>query len=221
MRQTPFLVFICLLFIVVAPPAHALKWGDFKKDACVGWKQRQYSAILWDIPWGQSWERACATAGATINGKRYPKPKRCVKAGGHMWGEFIVADSSCMPRWGKFKDDGCVPLSRFEKRRQYSAILWDIPAGYSWEAACSKMPAAINGQHFEHPTACVKSNASALIAGTGIIASTVAGALAAGPAGSAAASAGTAVLVEVINQSTGGVALNMWGVYYVEDNSCQ
>jgi hypothetical protein len=198
-----------------------MKWGAFKKDACVAWGKRQYSSILWDIPWSQSWETACAGAAATIHGKHFAKPNRCVNADGHMWGEFMVDDASCKPHWGGFKDDGCVPLSKFEKRRQYSAILWDIPKDYSWEDACSRMPAKVKGQTFDHPTACVKSNASVLISATGIIASTVAGAMVAGPVGSAVASAGTSVAVEAINQSTGGMPLNMWGVFYVEDSSCR
>ena len=217
-----FLVGLCaLLLMSFSSHAYALRWGPFKKDACVDWGKRQYSSILWDIPWGQSWEKTCAKTGATIKGKHYPKPYRCVNTGGHMWGEFIVEDASCKPHWGNFKDNGCVPLSRFKKKRQYSAILWDIPSGYSWEDACSRMPATVMGQHFDHPTACVKSNASAVIAGTGIIASTVAGALVAGPVGSAAAAAGTSVIVEGINQGTGGGALNMWGIFYVEDSRCK
>lgn len=210
---------ICLLFF--ANPVHAVKWGKFKKDACVDWGKRKYSSILWDIPWGKSWENTCRQTGANINGKRYAKPYRCVNTGANMWGEFIADDASCKPHWGKFKDDGCVSLSALEKRRQYSAILWGIPPRYSWEAACAKMTATIKNKKHKNPTICIKSNASTAVGLAGIVVSTAAGFAVAGPVGSAIASAGTSTAFLVLDEATGGFPLNMWGVYYVEDKSCQ
>jgi len=84
-------------------------WGEFQSDACtkqsacdangncVGNGLRQYSAILWGIPWGRSWEAECneTPPPAVINGVTYPKPSRCVNTGFNMWGQFDVPDSSC------------------------------------------------------------------------------------------------------------------------------
>lgn len=213
------IVVICLSLF--ANPVHALKWGEFKKNSCVDWGKRKHSSILWDIPWGQSWENTCKKTGASINGKRYAKPDRCINTGGNMWGEFIVDDASCKPHWGEFKDDGCIAISAFEKRRQYSSILWDIPAKYSWEEACSKMTATIKNQNHENPTICIKSSATIAVGLVGIAVSTAAGFAVAGPVGSAIASAGTSTAFLVLDEVSSGLPLNMWGVYYVEDQSCQ
>lgn len=48
-----------------------------------------------------------------------------------MWGEFDVPDSACSPAWGPLQADACVALGV----RQFSAILWNIPDGFSWEDA--------------------------------------------------------------------------------------
>ena len=50
--------------------------------------------------------------------------------------------------WGEFKKDKCSAVGK----RQYSAILWDISG--SWEEACKKTPANINGKHFAGPARC-------------------------------------------------------------------
>src|SRR5690349_14445881 len=78
---------------VVVP---ALRWGDFADKGCARMGARKYSAILWDIPWGQSWEAACATMPADVAGHHFDHPTNCVNDHGlAMWGEFEVPDSSC------------------------------------------------------------------------------------------------------------------------------
>ncbi|GLQ34931.1 hypothetical protein GCM10007939_12140 [Amylibacter marinus] len=72
----------------------AMHWGPVKADACNGGK-RQYSAILWDIPWGHDWEKACFSHPNTINGHYFARPHRCKNSGTHMWGEWDVPDPSC------------------------------------------------------------------------------------------------------------------------------
>jgi hypothetical protein len=72
--------------IAFATPSLALKWGDFKDNGCIASNVRSYSSVLWDIPWGQSWEDTCLRTGATFkmrNGKNavFDKPNTCVKAG--------------------------------------------------------------------------------------------------------------------------------------------
>ncbi len=77
----------------------ALHWGDLA-NTCVGTNGvRRYSAILWDIPWGQSWENTCAVtpgpAGTPVEGIL---PTRCVNTIFNIWGEWDVPDSTCCPR---------------------------------------------------------------------------------------------------------------------------
>jgi hypothetical protein len=71
-----------------------MHWGPVKADSCTGNGTRQYSAVLHDIPWGQSWEDACARMPNTINGYYFATPCRC-KNVGQMWGEWDVPDASC------------------------------------------------------------------------------------------------------------------------------
>jgi hypothetical protein len=74
----------------------ALHWGDFKSSGCSATGFRQYSAVLWDIPFGQSWEQACANMPADVAGLHFEKPTRCRNDHGlNMWGEFDVPDAGC------------------------------------------------------------------------------------------------------------------------------
>lgn len=73
-------------------------WGEFKKDHCTKPGHRQYSAILWGIPWGKSWQAACDETPAQVNGTRFSKPTRCKNTRAAMWGEFDVPDPSCVAK---------------------------------------------------------------------------------------------------------------------------
>lgn len=71
-------------------------WGSFKNDGCsANTGYRQYSAILWGIPWGYSWDTACHNTSATINGYGFWGATRCVNNGFNEWGQFDVIDRSC------------------------------------------------------------------------------------------------------------------------------
>jgi hypothetical protein len=72
-----------------------IHWGDFQKDNCSGNGLRQYSAILWGIPWGQSWEQTCMATPATINGINFAHPARVSNTFVNIWGQFDVPDDSC------------------------------------------------------------------------------------------------------------------------------
>ena len=91
-------------------PAAVPHWGDFKDDycrkmsdcnpdgSCVGNGLRQFSAILWDIPWGVDWKWFCenTVVPAVINGQVVQRvPDRCVHSGFNMWGEFDIPDPTC------------------------------------------------------------------------------------------------------------------------------
>jgi len=125
---------------------------------------------------------------------------------------IIVGASSpaVAAHWGDFRDDGIQDIGNGRKVRVYQAILWDIPWGQSWEDACANQPADINGVHFDRPTACVKSSIlqpiSAILAGVSLVG------IAFPPVGVAAAVAGAATVMLDLG---GAGALNMWGIFYV------
>ena len=77
----------------------AINWGSFAREQCSANGLRQYSARLWNIPWGWSWERACQTTLGSPAGIPARPPDRCVNwgPGVSMWGQWDVPDTSCVP----------------------------------------------------------------------------------------------------------------------------
>ncbi len=89
-------------------PAAAPQWGSatgqigvFQDNGCVD-NQHQYTARLWNIPWGQSWDTACrntpappsfppGVAGRTPDTCNEPDPKGWFGE----WGIWNVNDSVC------------------------------------------------------------------------------------------------------------------------------
>jgi len=130
-----FIALFLTFFIAEQAAAEDPHWGDFRKDHCTEIGVRQYSAVLWGIPWGTSWENACATTHATVQEKFFPTPTRCKNAGGQMWGEFEVPDDHC-PFWGAVNDGAC-DTSGCHRRIAW-AFLRDIPKGMEWDYACNK-----------------------------------------------------------------------------------
>ncbi len=131
-------------------------WGGFQKGACVASGKRKYSAQIMGAPPGQSWESACASTPATVQGQSFPTPSRCVNTGvTGEWGEFDVPDSSCQAQahWGGFQKGACVASGK----RKYSAQIMGVPPGQSWESACASTPATVQGQSFPTPSRCVNT----------------------------------------------------------------
>jgi hypothetical protein len=89
----------------------AQNWGGLQRDGCVRPGVRQFSSILWNIPWGQSWENTCLTTPATIEGQSFSGATRCVNSSGHMWGQFDVTDSSCGCRFPLTTKTTCVGVT--------------------------------------------------------------------------------------------------------------
>lgn len=154
------LLVLCVISITQSATDAAPKWGKFKKDHCTGMGVRQYSAVLHDIPWGQSWERTCWATPATISGIHFTGPTRCKRAGGYMWGEFDVPhsantpESDKCPRWGAITPKSCFDNT---DRRAFSAILWDIPSGVSWDEACRQTPGKLRGEPVARvPDSCTR-----------------------------------------------------------------
>ena len=78
--------------------AQAAYWGDLRDNGCKenGEKFHSYSAILWDIPWGASWEKACANTPLSVGGYYFSHPSECVKTDfSKMWGVFYFPDDTC------------------------------------------------------------------------------------------------------------------------------
>ena len=124
----------------------------------------------------------------------------------------IATPAAAAPKWGKFKHNGCV----HKNLRSYSAVLWDIPWGQSWEVACAKQSARVGGQYFSHPTVCVKAS---VVDAVGITAAVIGfPGIFYPPAGALGAVLGASAIA----MDKGGVgALNMWGVFYVQDPKCK
>lgn len=112
LRHSLFALFSTLLAITSVPLFAQARWGEITAKGCVDQTTREWSGILWDIPWGQSWEIACATTAGVIGG-RTRTPDRCVTMA-NMWGVWYVPDTTCgaplspspppppvQPRWGE------------------------------------------------------------------------------------------------------------------------
>jgi hypothetical protein len=88
-----------MLSVVLMNPAiaQAAYWGDLRDNGCKanGEKVHSYSAILWGIPWGASWENACATTPLSVGGYSFSGASACVNDGTHMWGVFYFRDDTC------------------------------------------------------------------------------------------------------------------------------
>jgi hypothetical protein len=119
--------------------APATNWGDIGDRGCLGVGIRGYSAILWNIPWGKSWEDACAeTPGPDETPVAGRLPDRCINTG-NMWGEWDVPDVGCAANWGSLSN-GC-NCGIGVGWRTYSATLWNIPPVQPWDEACRSTPA--------------------------------------------------------------------------------
>lgn len=240
-------LFALVVTLFATKPVEAeLKWdaprsnyitreGNFKKDHCTGIGTRQYSAILWGIDGGQSWEKTCAAMPANIKGHPFTKPSRCINTTGHMWGEFDVPDSSCGTKWGAWRKERCVMFTQgkgdnITGYRQHASILWDIPTGADWVGMCQTTPVTLtvdgSPQSFDKPHVCALADSSgvakAIATGTVITIGAI-GAVATIPFGGV----GVAVAVPAapfVFKIADGLAsqnpLNVWGNVFIRDNTC-
>lgn len=79
------------VMLLLSSQALAVNWGALKDDGCKSTGFRQFSAILWNIPWGANWENACRETPVLDWGP----PTRCVNTGLNMWGEWDRPDPQC------------------------------------------------------------------------------------------------------------------------------
>lgn len=201
--------------LIAAQPASADNWGRFSRR-CVDIDRALYEAVLWNIR--GSWERACARKGARIEGRWYPRPTRCVKKRGHMWGQFYVRSATCRAnlRWGSWKNNGCMLEPKLRGLRSYSSVLWGIPPGVSWERTCARTPVRLLGHRLARPHVCVKTDLGDAAKVTRKAAKYVSRRVKDPRAKLVLGTIRlTARIVEGIKP-----ALNIWGIVYVPDRSC-
>lgn len=113
------------------------RWGDFQKDGQSKPGFRQYSSILWDIPWGVSWEQTCNNMPAVVRGHQFSRPTRCINNGINMWGEFDVPDSTFQSpvSYGLFSGDVEARWLDDGRRMELLNDFYYIdPHGIKWEA---------------------------------------------------------------------------------------
>lgn len=148
--KTFWIVLLCMLSVVPGT-GFAQHWGDLQNNGCTSVGTRTFASRIWDIPPNKTWEQACRSTPATIEGRLFPSPARCNDKGlfGE-WGEWDVDDDSCRARWGDFKDNGCSALGT----RTFASRIWDIPPGQTWDSACRTTPATILGTPFASPARC-------------------------------------------------------------------
>jgi hypothetical protein len=74
----------------VAEDCHGSHWGEVTPKGCSNACEREYSGILWDIPWGSRWEICCRQTAHPSLGL----PHHCEHGGG-IWGVWLRKDKSC------------------------------------------------------------------------------------------------------------------------------
>ena len=131
------------------PAGAAARWSAWKPGRCRGVARRTYFARLLDTQ-TNNWDAECKRTRLSLNGKRYPRPARCINKGiGGMWGEIEVTDPSCKPRFGKLFNDGCTKKGT----RTWSARLHNTVTN-NWDAECRNSTARLKGQNIGRPTRC-------------------------------------------------------------------
>ena len=78
-----------IVMALLEPAAAAPRWGPLKKVCAAAKCHLAYSAILWDIPWGQSWYSTCMQTSHPTLGRR---PTFCENNIVNMWGNWVVLD---------------------------------------------------------------------------------------------------------------------------------
>lgn len=78
----------------VSALGNGLHWGDIMPKGCSRVRRgyREWSAILWGIPWGDDWRVACR--GTFADDFPFGYPDRC-DINVYAWGVWYVRDSAC------------------------------------------------------------------------------------------------------------------------------
>jgi hypothetical protein len=98
-----------------------IHWGSYADGGCIGVGVRKYSAILWGIPWWQSWETTCAGTPGNPAGISPRVPDQCVNTVLNEWGEWHVPDKNC-----------CIATSCFCSGNLVRCYI-ECPSGSSWQ----------------------------------------------------------------------------------------
>ncbi|KAI0921873.1 hypothetical protein AcW2_006721 [Taiwanofungus camphoratus] len=139
------------------------RWGLFWDEPkpgkqCLAYDMCEYSARLWDVPFGSSWREACESMPFQIHNRTFDKPDHCDYAGiwGGVRGHWTVSERelACRTYWNDLEDMGCV--SHGSGKRRFEAQLMNLRVVDDWLAMCSTTPIDILGNHFNGPKYCEK-----------------------------------------------------------------
>lgn len=161
MKRVFTFLFVFMTVLVFAVQTQAAQWGSLRDNGCDAQRpgKRQFSAVLWNIPWGQPWIGTCQQTPGPEGAPIFSSlPRHCEEGWGNVWGNWSVPDSSCGcdcqgAHWGGFSFGCCGPGG--QGTGTYSAILWDIPWGQSWECCCRQIPGSPAGITPRTPDRCI------------------------------------------------------------------
>jgi hypothetical protein len=118
-------------------------WGPFKRDACSLVGKRQFSSIIADVPAGMTWEQACQSTPAIIQGQSFPNgPRFCSNQPTGMWGEFDVNDAGCpdSASTSHFVSNHCAGVCVYPKPT-YLNVFWEAPGKWDKDVTAALQPA--------------------------------------------------------------------------------
>jgi hypothetical protein len=78
-----------VVMLFSGPAAATLHWGSLSKECSAKACTLHYSAILWDIPWGQDWYSTCMKTPNSQLGGRTPNSCNSIV---NEWGNWLVYD---------------------------------------------------------------------------------------------------------------------------------
>jgi hypothetical protein len=141
-------------------------WGDWEyegvdKHPDTIQNHHKYRAIIWDIPWGVSWEDVCnemhSDVPENIDGEDIDKSlSGCWNQGPgiNMWTIAFSYGWGLSLGFGSWEYEGQHPHpDDLELHHKFRAVIHGIPAGHSWEEACEMMkehvPDTIGGEEID------------------------------------------------------------------------
>jgi hypothetical protein len=132
-----------------ARDAHAMRWAIWNTDHNDFAGNIYISAILYDIPWGVSWEASCRSKAGLLN----RPPDYCENTG---WPSFHIKGIWKVP-WTQYNNGmGWMAVNKTAYGPgsiQLGSVLNDIPWGVSWEQTCARTPGLLG----RLPDSCVNT----------------------------------------------------------------
>jgi hypothetical protein len=141
-RLLSFVILICVS-IELDAYAQNLWFETPAKRECLPDGSRKWAAIITGSGYHGDWVQACRVTRAPIGGTDYPS-ENCGWNGARVWGEFRVADDSCVSRtW--FQDPQRKQCEGLTGTRRWAAIITGQNYKGDWVAACKNTSVTIGG----------------------------------------------------------------------------